>query len=627
MHTSRASKQPKTGPEMRDLDGDGKRWAVSVGGVIRFTGSRDECERRLEILSRPTSRERQDKSLGRIFGAIVLGLMVLVPRGTNADSSINTALPAQGPYNAAPIRQNFGAAASDITALQRMNAGATAPASPVLGQLWLETPTGETTYKLKVWDNRTSVWVIVAYFDSLNSLWISPVGGGLPQTILSADTTDLGTYPNTVLTVTGAGPILSFGTTSPAGTIKVLSFSGVTTLTQNATSMILPGAANITTAAGDMAIAVALGSGNWQVMFFQSAAASVAQGGTGRTSLTQYNVLLGAGTSPVNFAAPGTSGYPLLSAGAAANPAFGQLNLTVGATGVLPVANGGTGLSAITANNLMLGNGTSAATLLPPGTAGRPLVSLGAGLNPSYAVLGAAGGGTGLATLTQYAVPVGNGTGAVTMVGPGTNKYPLVANGGAANPAFQPLDIASAGVTGILAAANGGLGVASPTDHAVLVGSGAAAVTPVGPGTNGYPLIAAGAGADPAFAQLNLAGGGITGILPMANFTTTPTFATVTTTGNAAVGGTLTVTGNANLNAALAVTSGITAATVTTTGNAGVGAVLTVTGATNLNDDLTAAANITADALPTVAAGTAKHFVCIDPVSGAFYRGTGASCN
>ena len=66
-------------------------------------------------------------------------------------------------------------------------------------------------------------------------------------------------------------------------------------------------------------------------------------GGTGLTTLTAYNVLLGNGTGNVAFAAPGTTGYPLLSAGASSNPAFGQLSLTAGVTGTLPVANGGTG--------------------------------------------------------------------------------------------------------------------------------------------------------------------------------------------------------------------------------------------------------------------------------------------
>lgn len=459
--------------------------------------------------------------IDRAIQAALLGLLALIAAPALADSTINTANPVQGvPYNAAPIRQNFAAAASDVTALQKMNYGASAPSSPVLGQLWLETPTAETTYNLKIYDDRTSQWVIVAYFDSLNSLWIAPVGGGLPQTILTDDTTDLGSYPNTVLTVTGAGPVYSFGATSPAGTIKVLTFSGATQIVYNATSLITPGAADINTAANDMIIAVALGSGNWKVMFFQSAAASVPQGGTGRTSLTNHAVLLGAGTSPVNFAVPGTLGYPLLSAGASADPAFGQLNLTIGVTGALPVANGGTGVAAITVHNLLVGNGSSAATLLPPGTTGLPLVSLGASLDPAYQVLGPAGGGTGAGSFTAHAVLVGNGTAAFTPVGPGAANIPLIGQGGAVDPVFAALDLSTAGVTGTLPTVRGGTGVATPAAHTVLVGNNATTMTAVGPGTTAYPFVANGAGADPAFQPLSLSGGGITGQLPIANLPT-----------------------------------------------------------------------------------------------------------
>jgi hypothetical protein len=66
-------------------------------------------------------------------------------------------------------------------------------------------------------------------------------------------------------------------------------------------------------------------------------------GGTGLTTLTAYSVMIGNGTGNVAFATPSTTGYALLSTGASSNPSFGQLSLTAGVTGTLPVANGGTG--------------------------------------------------------------------------------------------------------------------------------------------------------------------------------------------------------------------------------------------------------------------------------------------
>jgi hypothetical protein len=53
------------------------------------------------------------------------------------------------------------------------------------------------------------------------------------------------------------------------------------------------------------------------------------------------------------------------------------LPLTTGVTGTLGVANGGTGAATLTANNVLLGNGTSAVQFVAPGTSGNVLTSNG----------------------------------------------------------------------------------------------------------------------------------------------------------------------------------------------------------------------------------------------------------
>ncbi len=53
---------------------------------------------------------------------------------------------------------------------------------------------------------------------------------------------------------------------------------------------------------------------------------SVANGGTGDTTLTAHNVLLGEGASPVGFAAPGTATQILTSNGPSSDPTFQALN-------------------------------------------------------------------------------------------------------------------------------------------------------------------------------------------------------------------------------------------------------------------------------------------------------------
>lgn len=99
------------------------------------------------------------------------------------------------------------------------------------------------------------------------------------DTIASGTTTDLGSVPGRYVTVSGTTTITGLGTIK-AGTIKYVTFSGALTLTHNATSLILPGGVNRTTAAGDCAIFVSEGSGNWRCIDYQVASMAPYQEGT-----------------------------------------------------------------------------------------------------------------------------------------------------------------------------------------------------------------------------------------------------------------------------------------------------------------------------------------------------------
>lgn len=88
--------------------------------------------------------------------------------------------------------------------------------------------------------------------------------------VASAATVDLGAIADgSYVHITGTTGITSFGTVA-AGVSRTVVFDGALTITHNATSMILPGAANITTAAGDVAEFVSEGSGNWRCKTYQS---------------------------------------------------------------------------------------------------------------------------------------------------------------------------------------------------------------------------------------------------------------------------------------------------------------------------------------------------------------------
>ena len=88
--------------------------------------------------------------------------------------------------------------------------------------------------------------------------------------VASATTTDIGAATTDYVRITGTTTITGLGTAT-AGVRRLIRFEGVLTFTHNATSLILPGAANITTAAGDRCEAISLGSGNWIVTWFQPA--------------------------------------------------------------------------------------------------------------------------------------------------------------------------------------------------------------------------------------------------------------------------------------------------------------------------------------------------------------------
>lgn len=81
--------------------------------------------------------------------------------------------------------------------------------------------------------------------------------------IASASTTDIGaSVDGDFVDVTGTTTITGLGTVA-AGVVRTVRFTGSLTLTYNATSLILPGAANIQTAANDIAVFRSLGSGDW----------------------------------------------------------------------------------------------------------------------------------------------------------------------------------------------------------------------------------------------------------------------------------------------------------------------------------------------------------------------------
>jgi hypothetical protein len=80
------------------------------------------------------------------------------------------------------------------------------------------------------------------------------------------------------------------------------------------------------------------------------------------------------------------------------NNTLSNVSLTTAVTGTLPVANGGTGAATLTANNVLLGNGTSALQAVAPGSSGNILTSNGT----TWASTAPAGGGAEVGSLQYF---------------------------------------------------------------------------------------------------------------------------------------------------------------------------------------------------------------------------------
>ncbi len=151
---------------------------------------------------------------------------------------------------------------SEPTGLKIMGSGSTGIATipnAVTGTIYLSSGTD-----VAITDGGTGASTAVAGKDNL-----SPKSSD----IASASTTDLSTATGDFVDITGTTTITAFGTLA-AGVERTLRFTGALTLTHNATSLILPGAANITTANGDTAIMRSLGSGNWKCISYQYGASA-----------------------------------------------------------------------------------------------------------------------------------------------------------------------------------------------------------------------------------------------------------------------------------------------------------------------------------------------------------------
>jgi hypothetical protein len=284
--------------------------------------------------------------------ALIVGAMLALPIAASQAPLFN---PTTGTLSGLSMVQNYNNAND---ALATCNSGAAAPTtqflsgSPSNSNCWDDTSTANwVKHKIYMAGN----WVVTAYYDLTNSLYTGIVGGGAVNNVASATTTDLCSVNPAYLNITGTTAITSFGTTCQTGAWKRIQFAGVLTLTYNASSLILPTAANITTAAGDTADAVALGSGNWIVTAYNRASGV----GPGAASLSGADQTLSGGANVTSHSL-GTISSGTLTIDCGQSPL--QYVTNGGAFTLAAPANDGSCMVLLTNNSSAGGIGTSGFT-------------------------------------------------------------------------------------------------------------------------------------------------------------------------------------------------------------------------------------------------------------------------
>lgn len=186
---------------------------------------------------------------------------------------------------------------------------------------------------------------------------IMPTSNSIPNTIgrkgadiASASSIDLGAATGDFVDVTGTTTITALGTAN-AGIVKTVRFTGALTLTHNGTSLILPGAVNITTTSGDTANFRSLGSGNWICISYKLA--------SGANTITGIKGADIASASTVDLST--ATGDFIDITGTTTITAFGTMaagiQRTVRFTGALTLTHNGTSLILPGSSNITTANG------------------------------------------------------------------------------------------------------------------------------------------------------------------------------------------------------------------------------------------------------------------------------
>lgn len=276
-------------------------------------------------------------------------------------------------------------------------------------------------------------------------------------------------------------------------------------------------------------------------------------GGTGQSTYTIGDLLYASGSTALSTLADVATGSALISGGVGVAPAWGKVGLATHVSGTLPVANGGTGQTSYTDGQLLIGNTTGNTLTKSTLTAGSGINIIngagtitieantgGVGTVTSVAVSGgttgitvsgspvttsgtitlagtlvAANGGTGQSSYAVGDLLYASTTSALSKLADVATGNTLISGGVGVAPSWGKVGLTTH-VSGTLGAGNGGTGLASYTTGDIVYASGASTLASLADVATGNSLISGGVGVAPSWGKIGLTTH-VSGTLPIAN--------------------------------------------------------------------------------------------------------------